>query len=75
MTSTTRQQIPMVTGLELGEARQPDPGRPSLILRRSDDRRLWDIAKESGSTMAAIRRANGLQEEPMPGQMLLIPVL
>lgn len=75
ITSTTRQQIPMVTGLELGEVRQPDPGRPSLILRRSDDRRLWDIAKESGSTMAAIRWANGLQEEPMPGQMLLIPVL
>lgn len=75
MTTTVREHIPMVTGLELGETRQPDPGRPSLILRRAGDSRLWDIAKESSSTIAAIRRANSLQEEPVPGQMLLIPVL
>lgn len=74
MTTTARQQIPMVTGLELGEAVAADPGRPSLILRRAGEKRLWDIAKDSGSTMEAIRRANGLQEEPAPGQMLLIPV-
>lgn len=74
MTSTARQQIPMVTGLTLGEVREPDPGRPSLILHRAGNRRLWDIAKESGSTVEAIRKANGLQEEPDPGRMLLIPV-
>ena len=74
LTTTVRQSIPMVTGLELGELRQPDPGRPSLILRRAGDTRLWDIAKASHSTVDAIRRANHLQEDPAPNQMLLIPV-
>lgn len=74
MTSATRQSIPMVTGLELGQARRKDPDRPSLILRRAGEDRLWDIAKSSGSTMEAIRRINGLQEEPAPNRMLLIPI-
>lgn len=64
----------MVTGLELGEQRRLDPNRPSLILRRIGEDRLWDIAKASNSTVEAIRKANGLQEEPAPNQMLLIPV-
>lgn len=75
LTVTARERIPMVTGLELGELTKPDPGRPSLILRRMGENGLWDMAKESHSTVDAIRRANGLQEEPLPGQMLLIPVL
>ena len=74
MTTTAEQRIPVVTGVELGEARVPDPNRPTLILRRAGESRLWDIAKGSGSTMEAIRRANGLQDEPAPDQMLLIPV-
>lgn len=74
MTTTAVQRIPMVTGLELGEGRAPDPNRPSLILRRAGENRLWEIAKGSGSTMEAIRRVNGLQGEPAPEQMLLIPV-
>lgn len=74
LTATTRQEIPMVTGFQLGEARQPDPNRPTLILRRAGENGLWDMAKAAGSTMEAIRRANGLKEEPVPGQMLLIPV-
>lgn len=68
------QGIPMVTGVELGEVRKPDPGRPSLILRRAGTQRLWDIAKECGSTMDAIRNANQIKDEPAFGQMLLIPV-
>lgn len=75
LTATAREQIPMVTGLELGGQTRQDPGRPSLILRRAGEDSLWEIAKESCSTVDAIRRANGLQEEPLPGQMLLIPVL
>lgn len=74
ITATSRQGFPMVTGVELGEEREPDGNRPSLILRRAGNQRLWDIAKESGSTVDAIRKANHLQEEPAPGQMLLIPV-
>ena len=75
MTATTEQLIPMVTGVELGQKKQPDSNRPSLILRRAGENRLWDIAKASGSTMEAIRSANGLSGEPAPNQMLLIPVL
>jgi len=72
--TTTRQQIPMVTEARTGDVLPADPNRPTLILRRAGDSRLWDIAKESGSTMEAIRRANHLQSEPSPQQMLLIPV-
>lgn len=67
-------QLPMVAGLEMGELRQPDPMRPSLILRRAGEAGLWEIAKASNSTMEAIRKANGLQEDPDPDRMLLIPV-
>ena len=74
MTTTASQGLPMVTGLELGEEREPDMTRPSLILRRAGDSRLWDIAKSSGSTVEAIRRANHLEAEPAADQMLLIPV-
>mgnify|MGYP002443882273 FL=1 len=74
MTSESSRGFSMITGVELGEEKEPDANRPSLILRRAGDGRLWDIAKESGSTMDAIRKANGLQEEPAAGQMLLIPV-
>jgi len=52
----------------------PDPNRPSLIVRRAGANRLWDIAKDSGSTVEAIQKVNGLQGEPAPDQMLLIPV-
>jgi hypothetical protein len=66
--------LTMVTGLEIGEINAADPGRPSLILRRAGNDSLWDIAKSSGSTMDAIRKANALEEEPNPAQMLLIPI-
>lgn len=72
--TTARQGIPVVTGLELGEEKQPDPDRPSLILRRVGDASLWQMAKETGSTVEAIREANGLQDDPDPMQILLIPV-
>lgn len=66
--------IPMVTELELGADTEPDPQRPSLILRRAGTDTLWEIAKLCGSTVDAIRSANSIHEEPRPGQMLLIPV-
>ena len=74
ITAATSRGIPMVTGLNLGEPRQANPERPSLILRRAGEKRLWDLAKDSGSTVEAIRKANNLQDEPAPNQMLLIPV-
>lgn len=75
ITAVTNQQIPMVTGADLGEIRQKDPERPSLILRRAGEDRLWDIAKACGSTVDAISRINGLSGEPDPKRILLIPTL
>lgn len=73
-TATSGKEMQMVTGLELDEMQKPDPGRPSLILRRAGEESLWEIAKNSGSTMDAIKNANGLDGEPAVGQMLMIPV-
>ena len=69
------QGMTMVTGASLGDLQEPDPDRPSLILLRAGGQRLWDIARESGSTVAAIRAANSLEGEPEQGRMLLIPVV
>ena len=73
--TVTRQKIPVVTGLTLSEGAEPDANRPSLILRRAGRERLWDIAKAAGSTMAAIREANGGDAPRSEEQILLIPVL
>lgn len=72
--TVSQQGMPMVTGLELGEAVRPDPGRPSLILRRAGEISLWELAKETGSTVSAIQKANGLNNEPLDDRLLLIPV-
>ena len=69
-----REALEPVTAVELGEVSDPDPDRPSLILRRVGEDGLWEIAKHTGSTVDAIRKANGIQEEPAPGKLLLIPV-
>lgn len=74
MTARTLQRIPMLTDVEVGEAKKQDPNRPNLILRRMGEDSLWELAKRSNSTMDAIRRVNQLQGDPAPGQMLLIPV-
>lgn len=66
--------IPVASGLSLGEQREPDPDRPSLILCRAGSGGLWETAKATGSTMEAIAAANGLEGEPDPGKMLLIPI-
>ncbi len=73
-TAKGRQGMPMVSGIELGEAKEPDHGRPSLILCRCQTGDLWELAKEHGSTVEAIRRANGLDGQPEPARMLLIPI-
>ncbi len=72
--SLSTQPIVMVSGLHMGEKQEPDPNRPALILRRAGDTPLWDLAKSSGSTVDAIRKANRLTGDPELGQMLLIPV-
>ena len=64
----------MVTGLEVGEPIEPNPARPSVLLQRMGNEDLWSLAKATGSTVEAIRTANGLQNDPMPGEMILIPL-
>ena len=71
---TSQTDIPMVTTLEVGEVISPDSERPSLILQRKGSDSLWDIAKACLSTVDAIREANGLSDEPLDDQVLLIPV-
>lgn len=71
----SHQSMEMVAGVELGEITTPDPKRPSILLRRKGDQSLWELAKESGSTVEAIQAANGLMDEHREGQLLLIPVL
>ena len=73
--TTAKQGLPMVTGLELGERKEPDPNRPSLILRKTQKESLWELAKNCGSTVEAIQKANRLTEEPEQDRILLIPVL
>ena len=68
------QGLNVVTGLTLGEMSSPDPERPSMILKRSGGRSLWELAKTAGSTVEAISRINQLQGEPESDRMLLIPV-
>lgn len=75
LSAEASQSVSAVTGLEIGQQKKPDPNRPSLILQRAGEQSLWDIAKAAGSTVAAIRRANALTDEPMPDQMLLIPIV
>ena len=72
--STSRTGLPMLTSLELGAIREPDELRPSLILCRPGGKGLWHLAKASGSTMDAIRMANGLEDDEDTDRMLLIPV-
>lgn len=74
MNTISNQAMNMVTGLDVGELTEPNPARPSLILRRAGDEQLWDLAKQCGTTVDAIRQANQLQTEPVSGQILLIPV-
>ncbi len=69
------QPLDVVSGVQLGELSELNPERPSLILRRSGEDSLWQIAKESGSTVDRIMKANNLQGEPKPEQLLLIPVV
>ena len=74
ITTSVTQHFSMITAVKPGQPRQTDPSRPALILERAGDKGLWELAKANNSTMDAIRKANHLQADPQPGQMLLIPV-
>ena len=73
-TTFSGQGIAMLTGIQAEEEVKPDPNRPSLILCRKGEKRLWDVAKETGSTVESIMQANRLDAEPESNKILLIPV-
>ncbi len=65
-----------ITEIIGGEVTQqaPQGNGPGLIIRRSGPgETLWTIAKQYGTTMDAIRQANGLDGEPEENTLLLIP--
>ena len=66
--------ISAVAGLDVGEPEEPNPDRPSLILRRMGEQSLWEVAKSAGSTVEAILKANNLTKPPEEDKMLLIPI-
>ena len=68
------QEFPMISGLTVGERKQMDQNAPAIIMRRMDTDCLWQLAKEAGSTMDDIRKANQLTQDPIRGQMLIIPI-
>lgn len=68
--------VAMLAGIRAGQLREPDPDRPSVIVRaRKPEESLWDIAKYCGSTVSAIQRLNRLESEPEENRLLLIPVI
>lgn len=70
------QSMDVVTAMEVGPERAPDPQRPSVIIRsKGEEERLWDLAKRCGSTVSAIERMNKLEGEPDSDRLLLIPVI
>ena len=76
LSSISTRPIITVTGMKAGERREPDPERPSVIIRsKKPEESLWDIAKYCGSTVSAIQRLNRLEREPEENRLLLIPVV
>ena len=73
--TTAMQNFAPITQIRMGERKEPDSNRPSLILCRAGEKSLWELARECGSTVQAVRSASGLEGDPQPNRMLLIPVL
>ena len=74
--SVSTRPLSMVTAIRAGELHDPDPERPSVIIRaKRGEETLWDIAKVCGSTVSAIQRLNKLEREPEDNRLLLIPVI
>lgn len=72
---SAQDEISMISQIEMGEKQTPDPDRPCLILQRMGNTTLWDLAKENGSTVELIQKANNMEQAAQIGKMLLIPVL
>ena len=68
-------QVQGMCAASVGEKTEADANRPSLIVRRTGGKSLWNIAKSCGTTMQAIREANGISGDHIEEeQLLLIPI-
>ena len=75
VTTDNNMGLRMVTGVTLGEKKQDDSEKPSLILCKMGKDSMWEVAKRCGSTVEAICEANALTEPPLDDRFLLIPVI
>lgn len=64
----------IVSGLIMEEKEHQDD-KPSLVLKRAGEEDLWTLAKMNGSSVEAIRAANGITEVHDPNLVLIIPVM
>ena len=73
LTSRAASACPMLTGAEQeGETEEDD--RPSVILRHAaGGETLWSIAKACRAKLDAVRAANDVTDDLVPGTLLLIP--
>ena len=69
------EQLPMITAIELGAMNESESAAPSVILLRGSGELLWNLAKQSNSTVSAICDANGIETDVAPDRMILIPIL
>lgn len=69
------EKIPMIAGVELGQTRETDTIRPSVILVNGAGESLWDLAKNSNSTISLIRSVNDIIDDTAPDRLILIPVV
>lgn len=67
--------VSAVSSAQPGSEPESGVSRPSVVVRKiTEGERLWDVAKECGSTVSAIRAANAMGgEEAVCGAVLLIP--
>lgn len=70
------EEIAMVCGAEATDREETGEECPSVIIRAvTQTESLWILAKSCNTTVEAICKANGLQEDaPIEGTMLLIPM-
>jgi hypothetical protein len=72
--TTEVKRIPMVMQVQMGKEKVLSADRPSLVIARCRGEDMWDLARSHGTTVDAIRLANGLEGDCSPDQLLLIPI-
>ena len=76
LSCSAAQQLQTLSGGTLELCTERDPERPSVVLRAPRGREsVWEIAKQYGTTVQAVKEANHLDSELVEeGQLLLIPM-